>query len=105
MCVAGPQRLSVLLQPERRVDEKSRKVTAAIQVGIPGTGGNIGYGADSVWPTVFEVPLSRIDAKTNRVVKQWIGKGGDSLRFGFDSLWITHYKERLLLRIPIEEVH
>jgi virginiamycin B lyase len=88
-----------------RVDEKSRKVTAAIQVGIPGTGGDIGYGADSVWPTVFEVPLSRIDAKTNRVVKQWIGKGGDSLRCGFDSLWITDYKEGLLLRIPIEEVH
>jgi virginiamycin B lyase len=88
-----------------RVDEKSRKVTAAIQVGIPGTGGDIGYGADSVWPTVFEVPLSRIDAKTNRVVKQWIGNGGDSLRFGFDSLWITDYKEGLLLRIPIEEVH
>jgi virginiamycin B lyase len=88
-----------------RVDEKSRKVTAAIQVGIPGTGGDIGYGADSVWPTVFEVPLSRIDAKANRVVKQWIGKGGDSLRLGIDSLWITDYKEGLLLRIAIEEVH
>jgi virginiamycin B lyase len=87
-----------------RVDEDSRKVVATIQVGIPGTGGDIGYGADSVWPTVFEVPLSRIDAKTSRVVRQWIGKGGDSLRFGFDSLWITDYKKGLLLRIPIDEV-
>jgi virginiamycin B lyase len=87
-----------------RVDEKSRKVTTAIQVGIPGTGGDIGYGADSVWTTVFEVPLSRIDAKTNRVVRQWIGKGGDSLRLGFGSLWTTDYKKGLLLRIPIKEV-
>lgn len=87
-----------------RVDEKSRQVIATIQVGIPGTGGDIDYGADSVWPTVFEVPLSRIDAKTNRVVRQWIGNGGDSLRFGFESLWITDYKNGLLSRIAIQEL-
>jgi virginiamycin B lyase len=87
-----------------RVDEKNRQVIATVQVGIPGTGGDIDYGADSVWPTVFDVPLSRIDARTNLVVRQWVGKGGDSLRFGFDSLWITDYKKGLLLRIPIEEV-
>ena len=54
--------------------------------------------------TVFDVPLTRVDATTNRVVKQWIGKGGDSLRFGFDSLWITDYKKGLLSRIAIQEV-
>jgi virginiamycin B lyase len=87
-----------------RVDEKSRQVIATIEVGIPGAGGDIDYGADSAWPTVFEVPLSRIDAKTNHVVRQWIGNGGDSLRFGFESLWITDYKKGLLSRIPIEEL-
>jgi virginiamycin B lyase len=86
-----------------RVDGKNRKVIATIQVGIPGTGGEIGYGADSVWPTVFGVPLTRIDAATNRVMKQWIGKGGDSLRFGFNSLWITDYKKGVLSRIAIQE--
>jgi len=87
-----------------RVDEKSRKVLASIQVGIAGTGGDIGYGADSVWLSVFDVPVTRVDATTNRVVKQWIGKGGDSLRFGFDSLWITDYKKGLLFRIPESQV-
>ena len=86
-----------------RVDEKSKQVTT-IQVGIPGTGGDIDYRADSVWLSVFDVPLTRVDASTNRVVKQWIGKGGDSLRVGFDSLWITDYKKGLLSRIPIEQV-
>ena len=86
-----------------RVDEKSRKVIATIQVGIPGTGGDIGYGADSVWLSVFDVPLTSVDAATNKVVRQWIGKGGDSLRVGFDSLWITDYKRGLLSRIPIQE--
>lgn len=85
-----------------RVGEKSRHVIATIQLGIPGTGGDIAYGADSVWSSVFDVPLTRVDPTTNRVVKQWIGKGGDSLRIGFNSLWITDYKKGLLLRIPIE---
>lgn len=83
-----------------RVDEKSRKVIASIQTGIPGTGGDIDYGADSIWPSVFDVPLTRVEATTNRVLKQWIGKGGDSLRFGFSSVWITDYKKGLLYRIP-----
>jgi virginiamycin B lyase len=87
-----------------RVDEKSRKVIATIQVGIPGAGGDISYGADSVWLTVFGVPLTRLDAITNKVVRQWVGKGGDSLRYGFGSIWLTDYKKGLLLRIPIEQV-
>jgi len=86
-----------------RVDENSRKVIATIPVGIPGAGGDIGYGADSVWPSVFKVPLTRIDATTNSVVKQWVGRGGDSLRFGFDSLWITDYRKGLLLRIAVRD--
>ena len=44
-----------------RVDEKSRKVIATIPVGIPGAGGELAYGADALWATVFDLPLSRID--------------------------------------------
>jgi virginiamycin B lyase len=87
-----------------RVDEKSRKVIATIQVGIPGAGGDIGYGAESVWPTVLGVPLTRIDATTNEVVRQWVGIGGDSLRFGYGSIWLTDYKKGLLSRIPVQRV-
>jgi hypothetical protein len=87
-----------------RVDEKGRQVTT-IQVGIPGTGGDIAFGADSIWTSVLEVPLTRIEAKTNHVVKQWIGEGGDSLRIGFGSVWITDYEKGLLSRIPMEEVN
>lgn len=85
-----------------RVDEKSRKLTATISAGIPGLGGDICYGADSVWATVFDVPLTRIDSQTNKVVRQWIGPGGDSLRFGHDSIWMTDYKKGLVWRFPNE---
>jgi virginiamycin B lyase len=83
-----------------RIDTKSRKLAATINVGIPGHGGDICYGADSVWATVVSLPLSRIDVKSNRVLRQWVGRGGDSLRFGFDSIWLTDYDRGLLWRIP-----
>jgi len=83
-----------------RVDEKSRKLTATITVGIPGIGGDIAYGADSAWATVFDVPLTRIDSQTNKVVRQWVGPGGDSLRCGHDSLWLTDYHKGLVWRFP-----
>jgi virginiamycin B lyase len=74
-----------------------------IPAGIPGTGGEICFDGKSIWATVFDIPLTRIDAKTNRVVRQWVGQGGDSVRFGHGSLWLTHYKKGLLWRIPLAQ--
>ncbi len=87
-----------------RIDAKTRRVTATIKAGIPGTGGEICYGAGSVWATVFDIPLTRIDTKTNKVVRQWAGRGGDSVRYGHGSLWLTHYKKGLLWRIPVSQL-
>jgi len=50
-----------------RVDTSTRKVTATIPVGIPGVDGEIYYGADSVWTAKFDIPLTRIDTKANKV--------------------------------------
>jgi len=72
-----------------RVDTKRNKLITNIAVGIPGTGGEIAFGEGSVWATVFDIPLSRIDPATNTVVKQWFGPGGDSIRLGHGSLWLT----------------
>jgi len=86
-----------------RVDEKRFEVVATIHAGIPGKGGDIAYGDGSIWATVFGTPLTRIDAKSNRLLQQWTGAGGDSLRVCFDSIWITDYRNGLLLRIPLQE--
>jgi len=82
-----------------RVDTSTRKVIATIPVGIPGVGGEICYGANSVWAAKFGIPLTRIDTKTNKVSRQWVGRGGDALRFGHDSIWLTDYHRGLLWRI------
>jgi virginiamycin B lyase len=50
------------------------------------------------------VPLTRVNASTNKVIRQWVGEGGDSLRVGFDSIWITDYKRGLLERISIQQL-
>ena len=72
-----------------RVDEKTGKLLATISAGIPGLGGEIAYGGGSVWATVFGYPITRIDPATNKVVQQWTGKGGDSIRFAHESVWLT----------------
>ena len=86
-----------------RVDPKTNRVTATIPTGVPGPGGDIAVGAGSVWVTMDEVPLMRIDIASNQVVQQWIGPGGDSLRVGLGSVWLTNHKEQNVWRLsPIQ---
>lgn len=86
-----------------RVDESALKVIATIDARIPGQGGDIAFGSGSIWATRFGTPLTRIDAQSNRIVRQWTGSGGDSLRVGHGSIWMTDYRNGSLLRIPVEE--
>jgi len=87
-----------------RIDEKSRNLMATIQMGIPGAGGDICFGEDSVWAAAFDVPLTRIETKSNKVTRQWVGRGGDSLRLGHGSVWLTDYRRGLLWRIPLTQL-
>jgi virginiamycin B lyase len=82
-----------------RVDIDSGKLVATIECGLQGEGGEITFGAGSVWATLFNIPLTQIDPKTNTAVKQWVGKGGDGLQFGFDSLWLSNLAQQTVWRI------
>ena len=82
-----------------RVDTKTAKLLATIVAGIPGHGGEIAFGAGSVWATEMEFPLTRIDAKTNKVVAQWHGDGGDSVRDAFGTIWLTDLRGEKVWRI------
>lgn len=85
-----------------RVDAASRKLAANIEVGIPGTGGELAFGNGHVWATVFQFPLSEIDPATNAVVRQWAGPGGDSVRVGHGSVWLSNLREQNLWRIDLK---
>jgi glyoxylase-like metal-dependent hydrolase (beta-lactamase superfamily II)/streptogramin lyase len=82
-----------------RVDVKTKKLVTNIQLGVPGTGGEIHYGEGYVWVTVFEIPLTQIDPATNKVVRQWVGLGGDAVRAGFGSVWLSNLRQQNMWRI------
>ena len=84
-----------------RVDAKTGRLLTTIAAGIPGHGGEITFGGGSAWATAMEFPLTRIDAKTNRVVAQWHGAGGDSVRYAFGTVWLTDLKGGKIWRIPV----
>ena len=82
-----------------RVDTKSRKESARIEVGIPGEGGEIAFGLGRVWATVFEIPISEIDPANNKIVRQWVGNGGDSIRVAHGSIFLSNLRQHNLWRI------
>jgi YVTN family beta-propeller protein len=86
-----------------RVDAKTGKVLATIEAGIPGTGGEIAFGEGYVWATIPQIPVSQIDPATNTVVKQWVGPGGDSIRAGFGSVWLSNLRDGNVWRFTAKQ--
>jgi virginiamycin B lyase len=87
-----------------RVDTKTAKLVTNIEAGIPGPGGEIDYADGYVWITVFQIPVTRIDAKQNKVVQQWFGPGGDAIRVGHGSIWLSNLREQNVWRVAIPPV-
>jgi virginiamycin B lyase len=82
-----------------RIDTKSRKVIGTVEAGIPGEGGEIAWGFGHVWATLFQIPISEIDPATNKVIRQWVGTGGDSIRAGHGSVWLSNLRAHNIWRI------
>jgi virginiamycin B lyase len=87
-----------------RVDPKTNKLTATIEVGVAGPGGDIAAGEGSVWVSSSDFPISRIDPASNRVVQQFTGDGGDSIRIGLGSVWLTNLKAQNVWRIDPKRI-
>jgi YVTN family beta-propeller protein len=87
-----------------RIDPKTNNVVATIEVGVPGPGGEIAVGEGSVWVTAFEFPLSRIDPATNTVAQQFAGKGGDAVRVGLGSVWLSNLEAGNVWRLDPRRV-
>jgi len=86
-----------------RVEMKTGKLVATVECGIPGPGGEITFGANSVWAALFDFPLTQVDAKTNLPVKQWAGNGGDGVRFGLGSVWLSNLRQQTVWRISPDQ--
>lgn len=86
-----------------RIDGKTNKLVATIEAGIPGSGGDLSYSDGYVWAAMFDFPLTQVDAKTNKVVNQWAGPGGDGMRAGMGSVWLSNLRLASVYRIPIQQ--
>jgi virginiamycin B lyase len=87
-----------------RIDAKTNKVVATIEAGIPGGGGEIAAGEGSVWVTIFGFPISRIDPVSNKVVQQFAGEGGDAIRVGHGSVWLSNLRQGTVWRIDPKRI-
>jgi len=87
-----------------RVDAKTNKVTATIEAGLSGQGGDIAVGEGSVWVTLFNFPITRIDPASNKVVQQFTGDGGDAIRVGFGSVWLTDLRRGKVFRFDPKRI-
>lgn len=84
-----------------RIDAATDKVTATIACGIPGEGGDLSYADGYVWAALFDFPLTQIDVLTNTPVRQWAGPGGDGMRAGGGSVWLSNLRQQTVWRIPV----
>jgi streptogramin lyase len=82
-----------------KIDMKRKELVALIPADIPGGGGDISYGGGAVWASVIGVPLTRLSVQCNELA-QWLGRGGDAVRFGDGAIWLTDYHNGRIFRIP-----
>lgn len=85
-----------------RIDARRRAAVGSTALETPGHGGDIAYAAGRIWTTMRKTPLTATDARTGRVVRQWVGEGGDSLGIGFGAIWLTDYSKGDVVRIDLK---
>src|SRR6266446_2096903 len=81
-----------------KIDPRTRKVVATIDVGVPGTGGDIATGEGALWVTQKTIPVTRIDPASNKVTAQLAGPGGDAMRVGHGYVWLSNGREGTVWR-------
>ena len=82
-----------------RIDPKTNKVSKTIELGVPNSEGEIIVAEASVWVTLPGFPISRIDPKTDKVVQQFVGEGGGSLKASAGVILLTNVKQNTTWRL------
>ena len=72
-----------------RIDPKTNKVTKMIELGAPATAGTISIGEGSLWVSMANFPLTRIDTAAEKVVQQFWGEGAGAVHAALGSVWLA----------------
>jgi len=86
---------------DRSEDQQGFKT---IELGVPNSPGEIIVAEGSVWVTLPGFPISRIDPKTDKVVQQFVGEGGGSLKASPGVILLTNVKQSTTWRLDPRRV-
>ncbi len=87
-----------------KVDPKTFKVVATIETGVPAGNGSVAYGDGFVWVSATGYPLTRINARTDKVVQQFAGEGGGLVRFESGSVWLMNSGKATVMRFDPKRI-
>jgi streptogramin lyase len=75
----------------QRIDAENGELVATIETGLRQGTGSIAMGGGYVWVATPGAPITQIDARTNIVIRSFIGGlgMGGPLRYGARSLWVA----------------
>lgn len=87
-----------------KIDPKTMKVVATIETGVPDGKGTIAFGDGFVWVSQVGYPLTKIEAKTDKVMQQFAGDGGGTIWFNAGSVWIADGAKKTLARFDPKRI-
>ena len=77
--------------------------TTQIEAGVPGDGGDLTAGGGSVWARGTGPLLTRIDARTNRVIKRYgPSSGSGGVIVGGGAVWVSAHDVNTVWRLPLD---
>ena len=82
-----------------RIDPKTNKISATVDVGVPGASGSMAFGEGSLWLSLPAFPITRIDPDANRVAQQFWGEGGGAIAAGDGFVWLSNVHQGTLWKI------
>lgn len=87
-----------------KIDPKTDKVVATVETGVADAKGSIAFGEGFVWVSQTGYPLTKIDAKNDKVVQQFVGESGHVARFGLGSVWLLDEANKKVLRFDPKRI-
>ena len=87
-----------------RIDPKTNKVTATMELGIASAEGSLAFGEGSLWASAPGFPVMRIAPATDNVVQQFHGEGGGRVAFGLGSVWVGSDQSSTIVRFDPKRI-
>lgn len=72
-----------------RIDPKTNKPSATVDLMTPGMDGTLAFGEGAVWVSMAGFPVTRIDPGSDKVAQQFTGEGGGDIFVGAGSVWVV----------------